>query len=76
MPNYESLLSDAISLPINDRIQLIEAIWDTLPEDALPRLSDEWAAEINRRSKEFDTGLIEPTPWEQIRAEAFHRVKN
>jgi putative addiction module component (TIGR02574 family) len=48
MPTYETLLADATRLPVPDRIQLIDAIWDTLPEDALPPLSDEWTAEIRR----------------------------
>jgi putative addiction module component (TIGR02574 family) len=37
-------------LPIADRIQLIEELWDTLPSDALPPISDEWIVEIENRS--------------------------
>ena len=42
MPTFETLLADAARLPVPDRIQLFDAIWDTLPVDALPPLSDEW----------------------------------
>jgi putative addiction module component (TIGR02574 family) len=66
--NYENLLADASHLPIGDRIQLIEALWDTSPADCLPPLTDEWLQEIQRRSAEFDAGLVQATPWEQIRA--------
>ena len=52
MPNYETLLADASHLSVTDRIQLIEALWDTVPADSLPPLSDEWLAEIQRRSAE------------------------
>ncbi|MGD0655848.1 MAG: addiction module protein [Thermoguttaceae bacterium] len=76
MSNYETLLADASHLPVGDRIQLIEALWDTLPEDALPPLTDEWLSEIQRRSAEFDAGLVQATPWEQIRADALHGVQN
>ena len=31
MPSYETLLAEANQLPVVDRIQLIEALWDTLP---------------------------------------------
>jgi putative addiction module component (TIGR02574 family) len=70
MPDYDSLLSDASQLPLDARIQLIEALWETVPEDALPPLSDEWLAEIERRSAEYDAGAVKAIPWEQVRTEA------
>ncbi len=74
MSTYETLLADATRLPVPDRIQLIDAIWDTLPDDALPPLSDEWTAEIRRRSAEYDSGCAETVSWEQIKAEALRRA--
>jgi putative addiction module component (TIGR02574 family) len=74
MPNYEAVLADASRLPVVERIQLIEALWDTLPGDALPPLSDEWLAEIERRSAEYDSGSVQAVPWEQIRADALRRA--
>jgi putative addiction module component (TIGR02574 family) len=74
MPTYETLLVDATRLPVADRIQLFDAIWDTLPEDALPPLSDEWAAEIQKRSAEYDAGGIETVPWDQVKADALQRL--
>ena len=74
MPNYETLLADATHLPVADRIQLMDAIWDTLPADSLPPLSDEWVAEIQRRSAEYDSGSTETVPWEQVKAEAMRRA--
>ena len=74
MANYETLLADASRLPVADRVQLIEALWDTLPADALPPLSEEWVAEIQRRSAEFDAGAVQTVPWEQVRAEALRRA--
>lgn len=75
MPNYETLLSNASLLPVSDRIQLIEALWDTLPADSLPPLTDEWLTEIQRRSSEFDAGSVQTTPWEQIRADALRLIE-
>jgi putative addiction module component (TIGR02574 family) len=74
MPTYESLLADAAQLPVPDRIQLFDAIWDTLPADALPPLSNEWVAEIRRRSAEYDSGSVQTIPWEQVKAEALRRL--
>ncbi len=74
MTSYETVLADANSLSVSHRIQLMEAIWDTVPADSLPPLSDEWAEEIQRRSCEYDSGLVQTVPWEQIRADALRRV--
>ena len=74
MLSYESLLADASRLPVVDRIQLIEALWDTVPADSLPPLTDEWQEEIRRRSAEYESGSVQTVPWEQIRADALRRV--
>jgi len=74
MPNVETLLADATRLPVADRLQLIDAIWDTLPAESLPPLGDEWVAEIQRRSAEYDAGSAETVPWEQVKAEALRRA--
>jgi len=74
MSNYETLLADAAQLPVADRIQLIEALWITVPEESLPPLSDEWLAEIAKRSAEYDSGTVVTTSWEEVRAAALLRV--
>jgi len=74
MPDYQALLADASRLPVDDRIQLIEALWATVPAESLPPLSEEWRAEIRRRSEEYDSGSVQTVPWEQIRADAMRRV--
>lgn len=74
MTTYESLLADATRLPVMDRIKLIDEIWDTLPGDSLPPLSDEWVAEIQSRSAEYDSGSAETVTWKQVKAEALRRV--
>jgi len=47
---------------------------DYLPEDVLPPLSDEWIAEIRRRSAEYDAGCAYTVSWEQIKTEALRRA--
>ena len=74
MTRYETVLADASRLPVADRIQLIEDLWDTLPNDGLLPLSDEWVAEIQRRSAEYDAGSAETVSWEQVKAEALRRA--
>jgi hypothetical protein len=36
MLNFETLLADARCLPVAERIQLIEALWDTVPAESFP----------------------------------------
>ena len=62
MPDDDALLAAVSQLPIDACIQLIEALWGTLPEDARPSLSDEWLAEIRSRSSEYDTGSVPSIP--------------
>ena len=68
MPGYDAVLADASRLPVADRLQLIEALWDTVSEEASPPLSDEWLAEIRSRSEEFESGAAKTVPWEQVRS--------
>jgi putative addiction module component (TIGR02574 family) len=75
MSDYQSLFADASQLPVGERVQLIEALWETLPDEAVPPLSDEWRAEIERRSAEFDAGSVQPIPWEQVRTESMQRLR-
>lgn len=75
MSDYEVLLADACRLPLEARIQLIEALWDTVPEEAMPPLSSEWLAEIERRSMEDDVGGVETLSWDEVREEAYNRLK-
>jgi putative addiction module component (TIGR02574 family) len=74
VPDYETLLADASQLPVADRLELIEAIWNSVPAESLPALSDEWRAEIARRSAEYDSGDAQTVPWEEVRADARRRA--
>lgn len=76
MPTYEVLLDGASKLPVADRVQLIEALWETVPDDSRPSLSPEWLAEIAKRSAEYDAGLVETIPWNKVRDDAMQRLAN
>jgi putative addiction module component (TIGR02574 family) len=75
MPDLQSLLTNAAQLPVPIRIELIEAIWDSIPAQELPPISEEWQEEIQRRSAEFDAGGVETIAWEEVRAAAHQRIK-
>ena len=59
-------------LSIDERLQLVEDLWDTIaqeaPDEALP-LTPELAAELDRRIAEHDADPDSAIPWEQVRRE-------
>ncbi len=75
MPDFDTLLADASQLPLTGRLQLIDALWETVPEESQPALSPEWLTEIERRSAEFDSGQVQSMAWDDIRAAALNRLK-
>lgn len=63
----QHLLQAALSLPESDRADLADALFASLPPENEP-LCEEWLAEIARRSQEYDSGLVKPIPWSEIKS--------
>ncbi len=74
MTDFNSVLSAAQQLPQQDRLRLIDALWDTVPPESESPFSAEWAAEIDRRIAELDSGKAVTVPWTTIRDEALARI--
>jgi len=72
--NYQSILSAAAELSIADRLRLIDDLAASVPDDHPPTLSDEWRAEIDRRSAEIDSGVVTTESWQEIRQRLRSRV--
>ena len=73
MSRYQDILTNATQLPINERLQLIDDLASSLPDDHPPTLSPQWLAEINRRSDEVDTGAAQTESWSTIRDGLFDK---
>ena len=74
MSNIEMILADAARLSVDERIELAEALWNTVPETSVPPISPEWLAEIEKRSAEYDAGQATAVSREEIRADALQRL--
>ena len=74
MNDFRSILSAAQQLHEQDRLRLIDALWDTVPAESEAPFSDQWAREIERRVAELDAGTAATVPWSQIRDEALARI--
>jgi putative addiction module component (TIGR02574 family) len=58
-------------LPVEERLQLVEELWDSIardaPDEAFP-MTPELAAELDRRLADLDANPDAGIPWEQVRA--------
>ena len=65
-------LSEFLELPVAERLQLVEAIWDSLAEvpEAVP-IDDHVKEELDRRLAAYYADRSSARPWEEIRAELF-----
>jgi putative addiction module component (TIGR02574 family) len=73
MLDYDTIVSEAIRLPISDQLRLIEHLAASIHDGQPPKLSNEWLAEIGGRSAEVDAGVVRMEPWESVRARVFHK---
>ena len=71
MTNYQDILAHASQLPVDERLRLIDDLASSVPDDRPPSLSPEWLREIERRSKEVDTGDVNTESWTDIRKRLF-----
>jgi putative addiction module component (TIGR02574 family) len=73
-PILESLGIDRMSR--DERIALVQAIWDTIvAESAPPLLTESQRQELQRRVAEDDTNPNDVVPWEQVKAQTQARLK-
>jgi putative addiction module component (TIGR02574 family) len=69
-----SIVSAANSLSLNDRIRLLEAVWDGIIEvHPLLELTNPQRQELERRTAAYQTSPDDVIPWEQVKAEALAR---
>ena len=69
-PAAEQVLTAALTLPEDERLEVIEALLADLDSNNDTPLSEEWLAEVRRRSAEFDAGKVTPIPWSEVKARA------
>jgi putative addiction module component (TIGR02574 family) len=69
-PTTEQLLSDAMALPEDDRLQLVEALIASLQPTHRPPFDESWRDVIERRSEELRTGKVKPLSWPEVKQQA------
>ena len=74
MATFTDVFDAAQALPAPDRLRLIEALWDNFPPSEWPSPSKEWIAEAQRRSDQYDAGVMSASPWSDVCARARQRA--
>ena len=65
-----SLLDTAKSLPLSERIELVEAIWESIARDGYePDLTTEQADELDRRLAAHELNPDDVVAWETVKAD-------
>lgn len=63
-PNLESVFK----LPVDERIRIVEEIWDSVANDAPQVQLQPWQAEeLDRRIAEFKENPTEGLPWAEVK---------
>ncbi len=68
----QELRAELLKLDVEERIELAEFLWESVG-DAGFSLTDEQAAELDRRMKEVEDDPSIGIPWEQVRADLLKR---
>ena len=63
----DQLFHDALELPDNERATLAARLIDSLDTAMDQDIQAAWAAEIQRRIADLDSGKTRPIPWEEVR---------
>jgi putative addiction module component (TIGR02574 family) len=57
----DSLTTQALALPLDDRVELAQRLWQSL--EGQIEEDDELIAEIARRDAEIESGAVKPLPY-------------
>jgi putative addiction module component (TIGR02574 family) len=67
------VLDDALRLPVPERIEFVQAIWDSIvAESALVAVTDEQRAELDRRRADAASNPTDERPWSEVRSSPEH----
>jgi putative addiction module component (TIGR02574 family) len=61
------ILKDALALPSEARTALARALLESLKTQVDEDAEAAWAAEVNRRFADLDSGSVRAIPWPEVR---------
>jgi putative addiction module component (TIGR02574 family) len=74
--DFATILNAATSLPVGERIRLVEAIGQSIDaEEDMGELSEEFKKELDRRMAAYEANPEKALPWEVVRERALARLR-
>lgn len=74
--DYQAILNEFDSWPIDDRVRLVRALWDRLVDEGVEsELTEEMKVELDRRIEELDRDPDAGVPWEKVKAKAIGHIR-
>ena len=67
--SIDQLMQEALSLPSNLRMQLVEELIASLEIDEDETIRSEWLAEAQKRRNDIRDGMVQPIPGEEALAQ-------
>jgi len=64
--DVDRAIDDLRSLSVDDRVRVVQAVWDSLPEQAVVPTSPEQAAELNRRLDAYAAAPEDLLTWDEV----------
>ena len=71
---FQEVLYAAMSLPFEQRSQLVDELLDSIPPEDAPPLDDQWREIVRQRLQEYDEGRVQGIPWEDVQARVRDRI--
>jgi len=68
-----SVLNAALRLPEPDQVELATELLARLEGSPDEDVDAAWAAEIERRTREIESGVVKPIPWAAVKRAAVRR---
>lgn len=70
------LLEQARKLDVNEQIDLVEAIWESIvSQDAVPPLTSAQKTELDRRLTEHLANPDDVIPWDEVKAAVLAKIR-
>ena len=63
----QKIFDEALALPERERLELAEALFDSLPAEDQAEVDEAWRSEILRRMEQVRKGEVKLESWEEVR---------
>jgi len=74
--DYRSVLDEVESWPIDERIRLLNEVWDGIEEQGFPvDVSPKTKDELQRRIEGLDRNPASAVPWEKAKERVLKRIR-